>query len=65
MVIVGRVILKDPNGSGRVEVTVSHNAQPGSRFEASRAYEHVRSTLVKLGEGTGIDLTIETEGWAG
>jgi hypothetical protein len=63
MVIVGRIVLKDPNGSGRVEVTISHNAQPGCRYEADHAAELVRTALV---EQAGEDLTIEFPGvWAG
>ncbi len=65
MVIIGRVVLKDPHGSGRVEVMVAHNAQPGSKYEAQRAFERVRDMLVAAAEDAAGSITIETEGWAG
>jgi hypothetical protein len=64
MVIVGRIILEDANGSGRVEVTVSHNVQPGSWYEAEQTYSRVRNVLVSAAGDSG-NIILKTEGWAG
>jgi hypothetical protein len=60
MVIVGSITLRDPNGNGRVEVRVSHNVAPGSRYEADRAFDVVRTAL--LDQVGAEDLTIEYPG---
>jgi hypothetical protein len=64
MVIVGRIVLEDANGTGRVEVTVSHNAHPGSLYEAEQTYGRVRNVLVSAAEDSG-NIILKTEGWAG
>lgn len=62
MVIVGRLVLKDPNGSGRVEVTVSHNTHPGAEYEAKTAFRMMCEEVCSEME----DVTIEYPGtWAG
>ena len=41
MIIVNRLILREPGGDGRIEVTVSHNNKPGCAYEAREAWEDV------------------------